>query len=222
MKAGRRSHRRGGFTLIEVMVAVGIMAVVSVGALSVISSIDGAKSRQAAGKVSAAVRESFDRAALSGSVHRLVFSLGEATMRLEVADGFFTLPALSADPTESAQQRAKARAEAEEELFEGLSDEAKAGLAALRTPPSWAPVDGPLGSGVGLGEVKILGFWSGAFERFQKQGDALLYFFPRGETQDAVFWIGANKDDVFTIRVDGMAARLHTDFGRLDHLGKSL
>jgi general secretion pathway protein H len=222
MKARQRSHRRGGFTLIEVMVAIGIMAVVSVGALSVISAIDGAKSRQAAGKVSAAVRESFDRAALSGSVHRLVFGLGEASMRLEVAQGFFTLPALSDSGPSSAQERAKARAEAEEELFEGLSDEAKAGLAALRTPPTWTPVDGPLGEGISLGEVKILGFWSDAFERFQKQGDGLLYFFPRGETQDAVFWLGANDDDIFTVRVDGMAARLHTDFGRLDHLGKTL
>ena len=213
---------RSGFTLIELMVAIGILAIVTAGAFSGISAVDGARTREAAGKVSAAVRESFDRAALSGDMHRLVFQIGGSGMRLESADGFFALPAVGGDLGETAEERDSRLAEEEEDLYDGLSDEAKAGLKALRQPPTWSPVDGPLGEGVDLGNAKILSFWSDAFERFQSKGEAILYFFPRGETQDAVFFIGESDEETFTVRIDGMAARVHAKFGRYDHRGKAL
>lgn len=222
MNARRPQHLRAGFTLIELMVAVGILALVTAGAFSGISAVDGARTREAAGKVSAAVRESFDRAALSGEMHRLVFELGTNAMRLESAEGFFTLPAVGGDLGESAEARAKRLTEEEDDLYDGLSDEAKEGLKALRQPPTWSPVDGPLGEGVDLGNARILSFWSDAFEEFQAKGEAILYFFPRGETQDAVFLIGESEEETFTVRVDGMAARVHAKFGRYDHRGKAL
>ena len=218
----RRSYQRQGFTLIELMVAIGILAIVTAGAFSGIAAVDGARTREAAGKVSAAVRESFDRAALSGAMHRLVFDVGGTAMRLESAEGFFALPAVGAALGESAEERTVRLAEEEEALYDGLSDEARAGLRALRQPPTWSPVEGPLGEGVDLGRAKVLAFWSDAFETFQSKGEAVLYFFPRGETQDAVFYIGESDDEAFTVRVDGMAARVHAQFGRYDHQGKAL
>lgn len=222
MLSSSSSTYRSGFTLIELMVAIGILAIVTAGAVSGIAAVDGARTREAAGKVSAAVRESFDRAALSGEMHRLVFELGGSGMRLESAEGFFTLPAVGGDLGESAEERASRLAQEEEELYDGLSDEAEAGLKALRQPPTWSPVDGPLGEGVDLGNAKILSFWSDAAEGFQSKGEAILYFFPRGETQDAVFFIGDRDEETFTVRVDGMAARVHAKFGRYDHRGQEL
>jgi general secretion pathway protein H len=216
------SAPRRGFTLIELMVAVGILAIVTAGAFSAIATVDGARTRAAAGKVSAAVRESFDRAALSGEVHRLIFSVGGSEMRLESAEGMFALPAVVADLGESMEERQKRSAEDEEDLYDGLSDEAKAGLKALREPPVWSPSSGSLGEGVTLESAKILGFWSDAFEDFQSKGEGVLYFFPRGETQDAVFHIGESEEEVFTLRIDGMAARINAKFGRYDHRGKEL
>jgi hypothetical protein len=204
------------------MVAVGIMAFVTAGAISGIAAVDGARSRESAGKVSAAVRESFDRAALSGQMHRLVFSVGGHDMRLEAAENFYTLPAVSGTFEGTKEQRERQQVEEEEALYDGLSDEAKAGLQALREPPTWTPVEGVLGRGVLLGQAKILGFWSDAFEVPQSDGEGVLYFFPRGETQDAVFWIGEDDTEAFTVRVDGMAARIHAQFGRYDHSGKEL
>ena len=66
MLSSSSTTTRSGFTLIELMVAIGILAIVTAGAVSGIAAVDGARTREAAGKVSAAVRESFDRAALSG------------------------------------------------------------------------------------------------------------------------------------------------------------
>lgn len=222
MRCPRSQRLRAGFTLIEMMVAIGILALVTAGAFGGISAVDGARTREAAGKVSAAVRESFDRAALSGEMHRLVFEVGSNMMRLESAEGFFTLPAVGGDLGESAEERARRLAEKEDELYDGLSEEAKEGLKALRQPPTWSAVDGPLGEGVELGNARILSFWSDAFEDFQSKGESVLYFFPRGETQDAVFFIGESDDETFTVRVDGMAARVHAQFGRYDHRGKEL
>ena len=88
------------------------------------------------------MRESFDRAALSGAMHRLVFDVGGTVMRLESAEGFFALPAVGAALGESAEERTVRLAE-EEALYDGLSDEARAGLRALRQPPTWSPVEGP-------------------------------------------------------------------------------
>jgi len=220
MPARLPAAQRRGFTLIELLVAIGILALVTAAAISGISAVDGARTREAAGKVSAAVRESFDRAALSGEMHRLVFEVGGSAMHLESASGFFTLPAVSKDFGESHEERERRLSEEEDDLYDGLSDEAKAGLKALREPPTWAPVDGPLGEGVDLGNAKVLSFWSEATETFQSDGAAVLYFFPRGETQDAVFWIGESEAETFTVRIDGMAARIHAKFGRYDHAGK--
>jgi general secretion pathway protein H len=214
------SALRRGFTLIELMVAIGILALITAGAFSSISAVDGARTREAAGKVSAAVRESFDRAALSGEMHRLIFEVGGSTLRLESAQGLFTLPAVSKGLGESAEERESRLAEEEDDLYDGLSDEAKEGLKALREPPTWSPVDGPLGEGVELGRAKVLSFWSDATETFQSTGVGVLYFFPRGETQDSVFWIGESDDETFTVRIDGMAARIQAKFGRYDHSGK--
>ena len=211
---------RRGFTLIELLVAIGILALVTAAAASGISAVDSARTREAAGKVSAAVRESFDRAALSGEMHRLVFEVGGSTLHLESATGLFALPAVSKDLGESREEQKRRLEEEEEDLYDGLSDEAKAGLKALREPPTWAPVDGPLGEGVSLGNAKVLSFWSEATETFQNDGAAVLYFFPRGETQDAVFWVGESDTETFTVRIDGMAARIHAKFGRYDHEGK--
>ena len=217
-----RAASRPGFTLIELMVAIGILAIVVAGAVGGLSAVDGARTREAAGKVSAAGRESFDLAALSGQVHRLVFVVGGSGMRLESAEGFYTLPVVSSEPDLSDEEREKRRLEAEEELLDGLSEEAKEGLKALRQPPTWSPVEGPLGEGVSLGHAKVLGFWTDAAEAFQKEGEAVMYFFPRGETQDVVFWIGESDEELFTVRVDGMAARIHADFGKYDHGGREL
>ena len=215
-----RAPLHKGFTLIELMVAIGILALVTAGAFSGIAAVDGARTREAAGKVSAAVRESFDRAALSGELHRLVFDVGGSTMHLESADGLFALPAVSKDLGETSQERERRLAEEEDDLYDGLSEEAKEGLKALREPPTWSPVDGVLGEGVDLGSAKVLSFWSDATETFQTDGPGVLYFFPRGETQDAVFWVGESDDETFTVRIDGMAARIHAQFGRYDHAGK--
>jgi general secretion pathway protein H len=213
---------RRGFTLIELTVAIFIAVLVTTGLVTSLSALDSAKARQAAGQVSAAVRECFDRAALSGSVHRMVFDVGGRSFRVELAQGVFSLPAVPQEISREGEVEVKEEDDFEDRLG-GLSDEAIAGLKALRQPPSWQPVDGELGSGVELAGTQVLtGFWSDTYDQFVKKGEAALYFFPRGETQDAVFWIGGKDDETMSVRVDGLAARVAVRFGRIASDGRVL
>lgn len=74
-RAGRRLAR--GFTLVEVIVAVALMALASAVVIPQLDNLTRAELRRGARQLSANVRRCFDQAALTGQIHRMTFTLGE-------------------------------------------------------------------------------------------------------------------------------------------------
>lgn len=206
--------RRTGFTLIELTVAIAVVALVVAVFASGLRGLDDAKSRQAAGVMAAAIQTAFDQAALSGSVHRLSFQAGQGGIRLELAEGAFSLPAVPLAVNRQGKAEAGELADNEEEGYlQALHDAARQELERLRAGPQWIPFDGELGDGLLFDEpAKILAFWTSDYKDMVKSGEGALYFFPRGETQDAIFWIGETEEDAISLRVDGLAARIQSKF----------
>jgi prepilin-type N-terminal cleavage/methylation domain-containing protein len=206
--------RRSGFTLIELTVAIAVVGLVVASFAAGLRGLDDAKSREAAGKVAAAIQTAFDQAALSGSVHRLSFEAGQPAMRLDLAAGSFSLPAVPLEVDRQGKAKEAEKAENEEEGYlSALHESARQELERLRAGPSWSPAESELGEGIEFDSpVKILAFWTDDYEGMVKTGEGALYFFPRGETQDAIFWVGETEEDAISVRVDGLAARIQTRF----------
>lgn len=206
--------QRPGFTLIELTVAIAVVGLVVAAFATGLRGLDDAKSREAAGQVAAAIQTAFDQAALSGAVHRLSFEAGQPMLRLDQAEGSFSLPAVPLEVDSQGKAKEAEKADNEEEGYlKALHETARQELERLRAGPSWSPFDGELGDGVEFNApVKVLAFWTDDYEGMVKTGEGALYFFPRGETQDAIFWIGETEEDAISVRVDGLAARIQTRF----------
>src|SRR5688572_14124898 len=83
----------GGFTLIELSVALLLVGLLIGLALPAVGSVTAAGLRQSAGQIAGISREAYARAAISGKPHRLVMDLDEQTFWLEAANEHFVLEA---------------------------------------------------------------------------------------------------------------------------------
>src|SRR5215470_13877245 len=86
----RRAHR--GFTIIELMVAMAVAALLFAALILGLGALTGARARQAMGELGAAARSLYDTAALTGNTCRLVMILprddsAQFSYRAECANG---------------------------------------------------------------------------------------------------------------------------------------
>jgi general secretion pathway protein H len=79
-------HSRG-FTLVELMITITVIAVLSAAVMPAINSLSGANAKQAAGELAGSLRYLFDTAALRNATCRLAIDLDAATTWAECAPG---------------------------------------------------------------------------------------------------------------------------------------
>src|SRR5215467_13217858 len=117
----RRRRRAGarGFTLIELMMTLVIVALITGGAVRGFRSLAKSDLRAGTAHLSGAIRYLFDRASTTGKYHRLVIDLNEGRYWAEVSDDKFYVPR----EAESAVDR---RRREEEEAKQDEEDKRKA------------------------------------------------------------------------------------------------
>jgi general secretion pathway protein H len=70
-----RTRRRRGFTLLELIIVIGIIALLMGGAVMAIGAVTGSKAKASATELAGTIRLLYDSAALTGKTCRLVFEL---------------------------------------------------------------------------------------------------------------------------------------------------
>ena len=220
-------HPRG-LTLIEIMVAIAIAAVLFGAVVVGLGALTGQKARQSAGELAGVIRGLYDTAALSGRTCRLAFIIpGErseepVTYRAECAEGAVTTArdrdkALQED-TRSAEQAAReaasgraprdarrsfASAGDEPTLDELMAQEKqrveKASQFSEYTSEAMKPRELP--SGVALS------VWTRHQREAVSQGVAYLYFFPQGFTEKAHVAV-RQGDNVWTLVVSPLTGKV--------------
>lgn len=185
----KKETRIKGFTLIELLVAIGIVALMM--GLSV-GMIGGSFHHQAKNEVArliGAIRYSYNEAASKNLYYRIVFDFEKQRYWVESSEEPFLLT-----PDSEEQKDKKSKKEEEE------SEEAEGGFTAEE--------EGPIKS-VKLDEsVRLKDVYVEHQEGLISEGQAYLYFFPRGQTEQAVInFSDEDEESFYSLVVEPLTAK---------------
>jgi general secretion pathway protein H len=211
-------HERG-LTLIELTVAIAIVAIMFSGVVMGIGAVTGTKAKAAAGELGGVIRALYDTASLSGKTCRLVFELPEANAeegqvryRAECAQGAVTT---SQDRDEVLRQASagagrddRGRGEDREDDPPRRSDDGEPTLQELMAQEKerveaaarFGTFENPQIQPRTLPDSVRVEVWTRHQREPRKSGVAYLYFFPQGFTEKAQVYF-RQGDNVWTILV---------------------
>ena len=217
MLAGDR-HRARGFTLVEVILVVGLMAILSAMVVSGSGMLSGTRMRSAGALIMSSVRFAMTRANSIGRPVRLVFDIDNGRLLLEETRGRM-LRVTSHD--EGAKAGAQAATEAEQQAAEYARD-------IIQGPRAPQAVFSPVESFASDSDDPALGRELGKDIRFVQvqtehdaeprvEGRAYLYFWPGGGTERASIQITRPGDHQgLTVLVTGLTGRAKLERGRVE------
>jgi prepilin-type N-terminal cleavage/methylation domain-containing protein len=112
-----RSARRPsqGFTIIEVMVAMMVIALIATIGVKGFRTVTKGSLREGSSHMAGAIRFLFDRASITGKYHRLVIDLNEGRYWAEVSDDRFYAPSQAESEPERRKREEKEDAAEEQE-----------------------------------------------------------------------------------------------------------
>lgn len=214
-----RPLRRGerGLTLIELTVALAIIAVLFGAVVTSVGAITGSRAKAAAGELGGVIRSLYDTAALKGRTCRLVFQLpakgedGDVKYWAECAEGHVTtardrdqaledanhqadVDARDDSRRESARSRSASSDEAESAEEQEAQEKARVEKAARFSAYTAEEIKPRKLSGV---KISV---WTQHQRDPVSSGLAYLYFFPQGYTERAYVYFEQGKN-VWTITV---------------------
>jgi general secretion pathway protein H len=217
----RPRNSQAGYSLIEVIVAMAIVAMVSGGALFGLRSLLKTELRGQATKLAAAIRYSYDRAITTGAFYRLHLNLDAQNYRLERSE---TRILLGTTETSARAGRGDdkdiADRRAEEEEKKGQPSGLPPELAPPPSPrrPKFAEYKDSTLPVVKLGRIKILDIYTPRQPEPYSAGHAYLHFFPDGHTERAIIHLGADgadSDGQYSLIVHGLTGRVEVRAGRV-------
>jgi prepilin-type N-terminal cleavage/methylation domain-containing protein len=214
-----------GFTMVEAMICIAIMAMVAAVAMPMIGNVTRLSLRKSSMMLAATIQATYDEAALTGETHRLVFNLNDGTVKVQrsattfrLTPGSNALVAATKAPTTmgSGLTAMMAGVNLEEgwdepEAKEG--DEGSGAAAALfgigglqdgSNTTSFQDTDTIFTLEEG---VKIMDVWIEGSDQPIAEGEASLIFFPHGYTQDAMVHLEDENSRVFTVKVWSLTGR---------------
>jgi len=203
---------RRGLTLVELTIAIAIIAVLFSAAVIGIGAVTGAQAKSSAGELAGTIRSLYDTAALSGRTCRIVFEIPsekeEGTpvrYHAECAQGALTT---DKDRERALATEEKAREDAERERDRGRSRRSRDNLEDLMSQERDRIEKAGRFSEYTAPEVKArqlpgsvrIGVWTRNQQKVIRSGPAALYFFPQGVTERAMVFV-SQGDTTWTISV---------------------
>ncbi|MBL0275797.1 MAG: prepilin-type N-terminal cleavage/methylation domain-containing protein [Anaeromyxobacter sp.] len=191
----RPAHSRG-FTLVELMIVVAVIAVLSAAVVPAVASLSGADARQAAGELGGGLRYLYDTAALRHATCRMALDLTARTWSAECAEGAVGVA-----------RGDDAAATSDEELADRLPDERDQERRRLLAKTRFGAFGDrlvtrrELPGTTAIREVRVEGRREPITE-----GTAYVHFFPGGQAERA--WVEvADGDAVYTVVVEPFTGR---------------
>lgn len=226
-----RRDPRGGFTLIEVMVAVMVVALIATIGVKGFRSVRKSDLREATAHFSGAIRYLFDRASITGKYHRLVIDLNEGRYWAEVSDDKFYAPN-QAETVSEQRKREEKEAEADEderklqEKQRDLYNSSSSSSSSSSTATSFDMSKLEVGEfrpkrarfaafketglkPVKLKKLRIRSVYTPRLTDPVTSGRAYLYFYPLGQTEPAIITLSDETgESVYSIVVHPITGRV--------------
>ena len=221
--------RRGGFTLIEMTIAIAIAAVMFAAVVYGVGALTGARAKESSAELAGVIRSLYDTAALSGKTCRLVFELpgerdddGEVTYRAECAQGAITAAADREEELREATRKSKKkdRVSDDDPRFRRLSADGQPTVEELMAREKERVEKAAKYSGFESDEVQSrtlpssvkVSVWTQKQKKKVSNGTAYLYFFPQGYTERAYLYL-TQGSNTWTITVQPLTGKtvVHPD-----------
>ncbi len=188
-----------GFTLIELGMVIGILALAALVVVPSIEAAFGVKTREEAGKVAGSIRAMYGESVLSGKTCRLVFDLDNREYWPECAEGRVRVAAME----ESSRGK-----RIDEDDDEGMgTEEQREARSQLKQRTAFGGYESGLAPKRSLPEsVQLSAVWTQHQSDPYEAGTAYLYFFPNGQSERAYIYV-SDEDSTFTIIVNPMTGR---------------
>jgi general secretion pathway protein H len=199
-------RRSRGVTLVEVLIAIALVAIVTGMAMMGGSVADGARLKHSAVMMAGAVRIAYGHANATSKVVRLVFDMDARTVSIEEASSDLKLA--RNDVTGGAAAATEAEKKATEE-----SDQILKGPRAARPmfqkvkAMGWDPDKDKSGRELEK-NIRILQVETGHQDLPQKTGRAYLYFWPGGQTERAAIQIAIKDTEIDAVSMTVLIAPL--------------
>jgi general secretion pathway protein H len=228
--------KQRGMTLLEILVVLAILGLVTAILVWGLGRAGKLELRADAGKLAAALRQGFDRAAATGAHHRVVLDLDRETFLLERCEGKVRLrrttdEAKAAEQEEVAAQIVKLKAELEAAASAPLGGAGPGGVpgTAVDTPPpeateavgqaGCAPVAGKQGKPQALHkghQIDLKRVFVSHLEKPAEEGKVTVNFFPLGRAEKAVLEV-AQGAELFSLVVQPLTGRVQILVGEWKH-----
>jgi general secretion pathway protein H len=204
----RAPSTEAGFTLVELIIAVAVVAVLTAAAMPALNAVTGSNARSAAGELAGAARFLFDTAALRRQTCRLALDLDAQAWWAEcTADRVY-----AAREAQSASDAA--RAEDDEQLAERFPDERDAEKRRLLAKAKWGQFSDRLAAKRELpGDAAFSEVWAEHLREPATRGKAYVYFYPQGRAEEARIPI-ADGEHVYSVVLPAWTGRARVVAGK--------
>ncbi len=220
MFARAQPRATGGFTLIEVILVVTIIAVVVSGATFGLGAITRTRLRSSAYKVASAARFAYNRSLTQGTTTRLLFDFEKNTMAVEETETPVTLATaedLDADEGEAVDPWDLARSRLEEPL------------SPIEPSSPFGPITSSSGKVLSRYTAKPIGDGISIYAIItphdlepRTKGEGSVYFFPGGLAEQGVIQLTDSSETIYSVEIHPLTgnARIHNfAYEPLDDLG---
>ena len=219
-------HRSRGFTIIEIAIAVVIVALVAGVALPVMGHLTRAELRKSSGQLAGLLRSCYDNAALSGQTYRVIFEINSSKIHIQKAP-----TRLRVDPGERLLTKAldiqdDDSKEKEEKTGTWLDDVQDAAGEDVEADNAGNPLAGLLALGQNLqgaksykfesaldplifdDDIKILDVWIEGMDKPLIEGQVYLHFFPHGYTESAVIHLTDDSGRIYALVTEPLTGKV--------------
>ena len=202
-----RPVRQRGFTLVELMIVVGVIAILTAAVVPSVASLAGSNARQTAGELAGSLRYLFDTAAMRHVTCRMALDLAGRTVSAECAPGVVGV-ARDADKADLAED--------DEALAERFPDERDAERRRLLAKTRFGGFKDRLLKPRELpGHAVIRSVRVEGRERPITEGMAYVHFFPGGQAERAFIEV-AEGDHLYTVVVEPFTGRTRVVDGAVE------